>query len=213
MDESLTHLLKLLGKQVTVQVWQLGFDSPHTELITVDSSQWQLAWEMFCEFSDKRWSFTDCTSFVVMQQRGLRQAFAFDRHFTQAGFQLWPEGGRNTVSFESIDALQSALRANTYIADRGLATSLYLALLQRPLFLEGRRVSAKPKWQSDGAFARYRVDRLQCYEVWMSAMPSTNGIYAAVAAHSPGWAQGERIEEQRLIRPRLSVAPPTAQSG
>lgn len=93
MDESLTHLLKLLGKQVTVQFGNWVFDSPHTELVTVDSSQWQLAWEMFCEFSDKRWSFTDCTSFVVMQQRGLRQAFAFDRHFTQAGFQLWPEGG------------------------------------------------------------------------------------------------------------------------
>ncbi len=38
----------------------------------------------------------------------------------------------------SIDALQQALAERGYVADRGLAVSLYLALrLRRPLFLEG----------------------------------------------------------------------------
>ena len=38
----------------------------------------------------------------------------------------------------SIDTLQSTLREHLYIADRGLVTSLFLALkLKRPLFLEG----------------------------------------------------------------------------
>ena len=42
------------------------------------------------------------------------------------------------TSLNSIDELQAALRERLYIADRGLATSIYLALkLQRPLFLEG----------------------------------------------------------------------------
>ena len=36
---------------------------------------------------DKHWSLTDCLSFVVMQQRGITQALAFDMHFEQAGFQ------------------------------------------------------------------------------------------------------------------------------
>ena len=36
---------------------------------------------------DKHWSLTDCVSFAVMQQRRLRRALAYDRHFEQAGFE------------------------------------------------------------------------------------------------------------------------------
>ena len=41
----------------------------------------------FSRHSDKAWSLTDCTSFVVMQQRGIRDALTHDRHFVQAGFR------------------------------------------------------------------------------------------------------------------------------
>jgi predicted nucleic acid-binding protein len=34
---------------------------------------------------DKRYSFTDATSFAVMQRLRLRAALHFDRHFTQFG--------------------------------------------------------------------------------------------------------------------------------
>jgi MoxR-like ATPase len=38
----------------------------------------------------------------------------------------------------SVDALQEALAGENYIAERGLAVPIYLALrLRRPLFLEG----------------------------------------------------------------------------
>ena len=37
---------------------------------------------------DKDWSLTDCTSFVVMQDRGITHALTADRHFEQAGFTL-----------------------------------------------------------------------------------------------------------------------------
>lgn len=35
-------------------------------------------------------SYTDCTSFAVMQQLGLRIAFTADQHFTMLGFELYP---------------------------------------------------------------------------------------------------------------------------
>ena len=37
---------------------------------------------------DKDWSFTDCISFVVMQQENLTEALTADHHFEQAGFTI-----------------------------------------------------------------------------------------------------------------------------
>jgi hypothetical protein len=37
--------------------------------------------------SDKSWSLTDCLSFVVMEQRQLKEALTTDRHFEQAGMK------------------------------------------------------------------------------------------------------------------------------
>jgi predicted nucleic acid-binding protein len=36
---------------------------------------------------DKEWSFTDCISFVVMAERGIKEALTGDRHFDQASFK------------------------------------------------------------------------------------------------------------------------------
>lgn len=68
--------------------------------------------------------------------------------------------------FESIDSLQDALREERYIADRGLATSLYLALrLDRPLFVEGEAGVGKTELAKVLAAALGTdLIRLQCYE-------------------------------------------------
>ena len=43
------------------------------------------AWRVFERFQDKEWSFTDCTSKVVMEMLGITEAFASDHHFRQFG--------------------------------------------------------------------------------------------------------------------------------
>ncbi len=66
----------------------------------------------------------------------------------------------------SVDELQQALEAERYVADRGLAVSIYLALkLQRPLFLEGE--AGVGKTEVAKVLARVlgaELIRLQCYE-------------------------------------------------
>jgi MoxR-like ATPase len=70
------------------------------------------------------------------------------------------------LNFTSIDSLQSAMREQRYIAERGLATSLYLALkLRRPLFLEGEAGVGKTEVAKIMAsLLDTELIRLQCYE-------------------------------------------------
>jgi predicted nucleic acid-binding protein len=90
LDESLTNVQRHFGHRGAVEFgsWVLGND--RVEVARVDEDIWEAAWEMFQAYEDKEWSFTDCTSFVLMQRRQLYLAFSFDYHFKQAGFQLWP---------------------------------------------------------------------------------------------------------------------------
>src|SRR6185436_14939664 len=67
---------------------------------------------------------------------------------------------------ESISDLQKRLASQHYVADRGLAVSLFLALrLKRPLFLEGEAGVGKTSLAAAAA-AAFETDlsRLQCYE-------------------------------------------------
>ncbi len=59
--------------------------SPSVTLLWIDRDHFESALEIFERHADKRWSFTDCTSFVVMGALGIDQAFTFDRNFEQAG--------------------------------------------------------------------------------------------------------------------------------
>ena len=70
------------------------------------------------------------------------------------------------MNFPSIDSLQSAMRERNYIAERGLATSLYLALkLNRPLFLEGEAGVGKTEVAKVlASLLETDLIRLQCYE-------------------------------------------------
>jgi hypothetical protein len=43
--------------------------------------------DLFASRPDKEWSLVDCISFVVMQQRRLKEALTTDHHFIQAGFR------------------------------------------------------------------------------------------------------------------------------
>ena len=47
---------------------------------------WERGVALHAARQDKEWSLTDCLSFVVTQERGIREALTGDHHFEQAGF-------------------------------------------------------------------------------------------------------------------------------
>ncbi len=70
------------------------------------------------------------------------------------------------TTFPSVDELQEALGGQSYLADRGLATAIHLALsLDKPLLLEGEAGVGKTEVAKVlSTLLGRRLIRLQCYE-------------------------------------------------
>lgn len=57
-----------------------------TEIVRLDETLFNKAFELYSNYSDKTWGLVDCVSFVVMRERGITDALTSDQHFVQAGF-------------------------------------------------------------------------------------------------------------------------------
>jgi predicted nucleic acid-binding protein len=95
VDETLT-LLNVAGgaKTATAFAEGLAARSEAQELLIamVERERQQQALVLFKKLapSDRRLSFTDCTSFAVMRELGCEIAFTADRHFRRAGGGIRP---------------------------------------------------------------------------------------------------------------------------
>jgi predicted nucleic acid-binding protein len=65
----------------------LRSDPHRVEVLPVDTTLFERAFSLYRSRRDKTWGMTDCISFVVMREKGLRQALTTDQDFEQAGFQ------------------------------------------------------------------------------------------------------------------------------
>jgi len=61
-------------------------DDPNTILAHATRELFESGVALYARRMDKEWSLTDCISFVVMEQHGIREALTADHHFEQAGF-------------------------------------------------------------------------------------------------------------------------------
>jgi predicted nucleic acid-binding protein len=79
-------LSKIKSREAGIQLVNMLANSQTVEIVPLTEELAAQGWELFCQRKDKDWSWTDCISFVVMQERGLKQALTSDSHFEQAGF-------------------------------------------------------------------------------------------------------------------------------
>ncbi len=85
LDEVLT-LLRARGERArSIELGKDLFERGIHLIHWVSPPHVRAAWEVFEQFGDKNWSFTDCLSRVVMEDLGITRAFAFDQHFGQFG--------------------------------------------------------------------------------------------------------------------------------
>ena len=60
--------------------------NPGVEIVPQTDAQFRAALERYAARPDQTWSLTDCASFLVMEERNIIEALAYDRDFEQAGF-------------------------------------------------------------------------------------------------------------------------------
>jgi uncharacterized protein len=66
-------------------------DSARVDLLRITPEDENAAWELFCKRAERSYSFTDCTSFVIMRRLGIETAAALDDDFVSEGFESLPE--------------------------------------------------------------------------------------------------------------------------
>ncbi len=120
-----------------------------------------------------------------------------------------------TTEILSVENLQKELRDRLYIADRGLATSIFLALkLGRPLFLEGEAGVGKTE------IAKVLTDvldtdliRLQCYEGLDLQHAVYEWNYTRQMIHlRVAESRGEQVDEENLFSPQFLLRRPLLQA-
>lgn len=115
------------------------------------------------------------------------------------------------MNTQSIEELQAQLRDELYVADRGLATAIYLALkLERPLFLEGEAGVGKTEIAKVLAkLLDTELIRLQCYEGLDVNQAVYEWNYTRQMMHIRlAESRGEKLEEKDLFGPEFLLKRP-----
>ena len=113
------------------------------------------------------------------------------------------------MTFAGIDELESALAEVSYLADRGLATALFLALkLEKPLLLEGEAGVGKTEAaKATAAVLGARLIRLQCYEGLDISQAVYEWNYARQLLHIRA-AQEGTVDDSELFDRRFLIRRP-----
>ena len=93
LDECYTLIQARLNKQAAIKFGEeirLSIETGIVKLAHISEEIEDEAWNLFKSHKDKNYSFTDCTSFVIMQRYRINEAFTGDIHFSQFGFTKLP---------------------------------------------------------------------------------------------------------------------------
>jgi predicted nucleic acid-binding protein len=83
--ETLNLVQARIGHRHAVRLGKQLLNPALTTVLKVSEEDVAQAWRLFQRYRDKGFSFTDCTSFALMERMQITTAFAFDTHFRQYG--------------------------------------------------------------------------------------------------------------------------------
>lgn len=87
IDEACTLAKARGGGYGALRLLEIIERSVAFRLVWIGEERFESAKSFFRKHADHGYSFTDCTSFVVMQELRIRDVLTTDRHFAEAGFR------------------------------------------------------------------------------------------------------------------------------
>jgi len=90
LDETFTLLARRTSHAFATGRAKIILNSSELQVLRSTVEDELAALSDFEKFSDQKISFTDCISFALMRRFGIQKVFAFDHHFSLAGFALEP---------------------------------------------------------------------------------------------------------------------------
>lgn len=91
VDETLTLLRFKVSHRAAASFIRMFSQSQQIIREQAVADHLKRAEEIFLQYKDKLWSFTDCVSFAFMEEKGLKDAFSFDINFSQFGMYVHPD--------------------------------------------------------------------------------------------------------------------------
>jgi len=93
IDETLTLLRSRGERSRAISLGRRLLDLSGVTVHFIKESEIRQAWALFRDNPGRDWSFTDCTSKVVIDALHIKQALTFDHHFAEFGaLELLPKG-------------------------------------------------------------------------------------------------------------------------
>ncbi len=87
LDETATLAKARSGGYAALRLLEIVERSTGFEMVWIGPERFEAASRFFRKHIEHDYSFTDCTSFVVMRELRLTDALTTDRHFAAAGFR------------------------------------------------------------------------------------------------------------------------------
>ena len=81
--ETMTLLKARLGSEIAIRVGRELRRNPAYSWRHLGEEGEREAWAIFQRYSDKEWSYTDCSILAVARRERIPAVFAFDQHFLQ----------------------------------------------------------------------------------------------------------------------------------
>lgn len=88
LDETLTLTKMRTSAEVARALLARIERSPNIVIEPITGDRFAAAEEFFRRYADHDYSFTDCTSFILMRELRIHEALSSDQHFRKAGFRL-----------------------------------------------------------------------------------------------------------------------------
>ncbi|AFY72312.1 putative nucleic acid-binding protein, contains PIN domain [Synechococcus sp. PCC 7502] len=74
-------------RDLAIELTQNLRSNHNVRIVPQTSEQFEQGLRLYQQRKDKAWSYTDCVSFKIMEDMGISEALAYDKHFEQAGYK------------------------------------------------------------------------------------------------------------------------------